>query len=393
MIDRFAAALSNLPGAGPARLRVLLCDAPSSVVWARLVAGLGSVDPVGKLLWGDGDQPAMTAPQRRQLAKSLPAALVTSWVDRARRIGPEPPDVGSSVAGVVDLHHVQFPQRLRDDPAAPAIVWWAGDLALLDAATVGIVGTRRATSVGRHVARELGHHLALAGVAVVSGLARGVDAAAHLGALTDVEVDSPCRAIGVVGTGLDRPYPPEHASLWNRIAATGLLLSEAPPGTTPERWRFPSRNRILAGVSDVLVVVESDELGGSMSTVAAAIERGTPVMAVPGSVTNPVARGTNGLLADGCGVVRDARDVLDHLALQQRIPMAGTGGAGRVEPDGPMLPAVWQRILTELQAAPLSTFALVDRLGLGFDDVETAVIGLIERRLVADRGLWLEATG
>ena len=164
----------------------------------------------------------------------------------------------------------------------------------------------------------------------VSGLALGIDGAAHLGCL-----DGGGPAVGVVATGLDVVYPRRHALLWERVASEGVLVSEAPLGTSAERWRFPARNRLIAALALAVVVVESRRRGGSMLTVDSAIERQTDVLAVPGSVRSGASEGPNQLLAEGCPVVRDATDVL--VALGSAVPLsdpAGRGaGAGPAELD------------------------------------------------------------
>jgi DNA processing protein len=148
-------------------------------------------------------------------------------------------------------------------------------------------------------------------VAIVSGLAAGIDAAGHRGALADGSTPP----IGVAGNGLDVAYPAGNAELWRQVARAGVLLAEAPPGRPPERWRFPARNRIIAALSDLVIVVESHERGGSLHTVDAADARGIDVLAVPGSVRNPAAAGTNALLAEGRQPVTGADDVLVALGL------------------------------------------------------------------------------
>ena len=170
---------------------------------------------------------------------------------------------------------------------------------------VAIVGTRRCTAYGRSVASELAADLARAGVAVVSGVAAGIDGVAQRAAL-----DAGGYVVGVVGTGLDQVYPRVNAELWHRLAAHGTLLGEYPLGTPPAKWHFPARNRLIAALSDVVVVIESPERGGSMYTVDAALERDRLVMAVPGPVTSRTSEGPNRLLAEGAGVARDAADVL-----------------------------------------------------------------------------------
>ncbi len=187
------------------------------------------------------------------------------------------------------------------------------------------------------VAAELGRDLASAGVVVVSGLALGIDGAAHAGALDAGRRAAP--PVGVAATGLDVAYPAVHRQLWNAVAARGAVVSEAPLGAPPRRGRFPARNRIVAGVCDVVVVVECHQRGGSIYTAEAAARRSIPVGVVPGSVRSPASAGTNALLVDGCFPVRDAEDVLVAVSLARRrvdrpdpLPVAGVPVAARVRP-------------------------------------------------------------
>lgn len=206
--------------------------------------------------------------------------------------------------------HPLHPRALLDDPAAPAVLFGRGNPGVLHARRAGIIGTRRCTAGGAHFARMLGADLALNDVAVVSGLARGIDVHAHRGALS-----AGGAPVAVVASGVDIVYPPEHAREWEAVAEHGVLLSEWPPGTPPDRHRFPLRNRILAALCEVLVVVESRARGGSMITVVEAARRGATVMAVPGAPAKAVCEGTNNLLKDGCPPVTDVEDVLVALGL------------------------------------------------------------------------------
>ena len=208
-----------------------------------------------------------------------------------------------------------YPAQLAADPVPPPVLFVRGSFAALGGRRVGVVGTRNATAAGRATATSLGSDLAASGVHVVSGLARGIDGCAHRGALAVADGAAP---LGVVASGLDVVYPREHRALWESVAARGALVSEAPPGTAPEAHRFPLRNRIIAAMSEVLVVVESRETGGSLLTVGEAKLRGVMVMAVPGSVHNRAARGTNDLVRDGSPVAIDATDVLVALGLDSR---------------------------------------------------------------------------
>jgi DNA processing protein len=183
---------------------------------------------------------------------------------------------------------------------------------------VTVVGARRASSYGREVARELGRELAAAGLVVVSGLAFGIDACAHRGAL------EAGLSFAVLGCGADVAYPAAHRSLWRRIGETGVILSELPPGTGPWRWTFPARNRIMAALGAMTVVVEAAERSGSLITADLAADLGRDLGAVPGPVGSRLSAGPNNLLAGGACVVRDAQDVLDA--------MLGRARGGSAEP-------------------------------------------------------------
>lgn len=223
---------------------------------------------------------------------------------------------------VMSIHEPEYPERLRRDIDPPPALFVRGEVRHLQGTGVAIVGTRHATEYGRTAAAELGRRLTSEGVNVVSGLALGVDAAAHRGALSVVHeprgldgavVGAP---VGVVASGLDVVYPRANGGLWRAVAAAGVVVSESPPGTPPERFRFPLRNRIIAALSRVVVVVESRAAGGSMITVDEALKRDVPVMAVPGATTTRASDGTNQLLRDGALVAASPDDVLAVLGLE-----------------------------------------------------------------------------
>ena len=260
-------------------------------------------------------------------------------------------------------------------------------MCIRDSPASAIVGTRSCTGEGRRTGHDLGRDLADAGVAVVSGLALGIDAAAHRGALSaGPGAGGP---VGVVAGGVDVTYPPSHAALFDEVAAAGVVLSEAPLGTPPERWRFPARNRIIAALADVVVVVESHDRGGSLHTVDAAIERGRTVGAVPGPVRSPASAGTNALLADQALVVRDAGDVLVALGLGRSPlpPASGRLPAGVVEgADAAVLDAVG--------FAPTPTDEVVAAAAVGLGAALTALHRLVAAGLVeAGPGSWSRRSG
>lgn len=221
-------------------------------------------------------------------------------------------------ASVLVRGDIGYPASLDDDPDAPPVLFVRGDPSVLNGRRAGVVGTRSATSAGLRWATDVGRGLAEADVRVVSGLARGVDAAAHRGALA-VSGSGWGPPVAVVASGPDVVYPRENAALWSQVVERGVLVSEHPPGTEPTSHAFPQRNRILAALSEVVVVVESRVSGGSLITVRHAIERDIGVLAVPGSVASRASEGTNRLLRDGvAGVALDATDVLVALGLDSR---------------------------------------------------------------------------
>jgi DNA processing protein len=205
-----------------------------------------------------------------------------------------------------------YPRRLRALCSPPAVLHVAGGLQRFLASVaedpVAIVGARRATPYGLEVARSLGRGLAGAGVTVVSGMALGVDAAAHAGALA---VDG--RTVAVLPAGAERTYPPAKRALHAKIRAGGAAVSELPPGSDVHRWTFPARNRIIAALSAITIVVEAGDRSGALLTARFARGLGRPIGAVPGRVTSPLSAGPNGLLAGGATVVRGPQDVLDAL--------------------------------------------------------------------------------
>jgi len=361
--EAHAAALAAL-GLGPTRLASLLAAHSPAAAWS-LVGGRGPVGP----LWA-----------------AHQAAGVTVW-----RLGAP-----------------GYPPRLAADHAAPAVLFSVGSTDALAGPLVSIVGTRRCTHTGREVAHQFGRELAAAGVSVVSGLASGIDGAAHEGALAARGAPP----VGVVGSGLDVVYPRQHTRLWRQVASAGVLLSEAALGSPPEAWRFPARNRILAALADVVVVVESHEAGGSMHTVRAAEQRGTTIMAVPGSVRSPASAGTNRLLAEGLPPARDTDDILtalslatagaapdllcDRRAAPEPSPPAGPGPAsdGREAPIGRVPPSGTDAlVLAALGWDPTSVEDLLRRTGLAPGPLAVALNHLQGDGWVVGTAGWWERAG
>ena len=245
---------------------------------------------------------------------------------------------------VVWLSDPSYPMLLKQIHDPPTRLFVNGRLPV--APMIAIVGSRRATPYGRRAAQRLARELSEGGVVVVSGLARGIDAAAHRGAL-----EGPTPTVAVMATGLDRIYPPEHAELAAAIAKTGAVVTEAGDGTIPLPGRFPVRNRIISGLSLGVIVVEAAERSGALITARMALEQGRDVFCVPGSIENPLAIGSHQLIKDGAKLVQAVEDVFDEfptLARARARAHAHTHARTRAhtradsEPQDPDLFAVWE---------------------------------------------------
>ncbi|MDQ6796870.1 MAG: DNA-protecting protein DprA [Actinomycetota bacterium] len=363
--EAWAAALARLPAMGPRRLRAILRQWAPAEAWRRVVEGR-----------------VVSHPAVAAVCRSDRSGLGVAWSNGASAFDVPAYWSAHRRAGVEVLLRGGngYPKVLADDHEAPAVLFARGRPSTLDARRVAIIGTRTCSRYGSGVARELGRDLASAGVAVVSGLALGVDGAAHAGSL-DADVAPP---IAVVGSGLDVVYPRAHDHLWAEVGARGLLLSEAPLGARPEPWRFPVRNRVIAALSEVVVVVESHARGGSLHTVDAAMARDRTVMAVPGSVRSAASALPNALLADGCAPVRDALDVLVALGLSSVQP-SGEQVDLRPRPRGDEV-----MVLATMGWEPASLDDVVSRTRLGPGPASLALAGLEDRGWVVGRAGWWE---
>ena len=236
------------------------------------------------------------------------AAVAISGQERQRELR----DAGISF---IPQESSAYPARLARFEDAPPWLFVRGSAGDVSHPTIGIVGSRSCTSYGRTLAEAYGSASSEEGWTVVSGLARGIDAAAHIGAITG---PTPC--IGVVGSGIDIVYPAENRALYDSLlAAGGRIVSEYPPGTRPDGWRFPTRNRIIAGLSDVVLVVEATHKGGALITARVALDYGVPVYAVPGDVDRPTSEGTNALIRDGAFPIFGPEDLTEVLRLVQPL--------------------------------------------------------------------------
>lgn len=273
-----------------------------------------------------------------------------------------------------------YPRLLREIHAPPSVLYTKGTIVPDDDRAVAIVGTRRATRYGLDVAARLAGDLARAGVTIVSGLARGIDGAAHQAAL-----EAGGRTIAVFGTGIHEVYPPQHRHLATRIAESGALLSDYAPDRTVEAANFPARNRIIAGLSLGVIVVEAPARSGALITADFAGDQGRDVLAVPGPIFSAASAGCNQLLRDGARVVTSAQDVLDELGLGDVAPASVQQSL--------LLPDEDRRLLAVLNAEPQHIDEIAEKLAMPGPTVSAMLLTLELQGLVRNVGAQHYARG
>ena len=265
----------------------------------------------------------------------------------------------------------QYPPLLKEISDPPALLFVRGDASVLTLPQFAIVGSRNATPSGCETARQFATHLSNCGFCIVSGLAAGIDAAAHRGAL-----DTGNATVAIFGTGPDQVYPERHRDLADTIAEKGALVSEFPPGTPPRRAQFPKRNRVISGMSVGTLVVEASLRSGALITAKLAAEQGREVFAIPGSIHNPTARGCHQLIRSGAKLVETAVDIIEELSgllgelsqsVEQNEPTVSNQLAPEVDPD-------YQRLLELMGWDPADVDTLVNRSGLTADEVSSMLL-------------------
>lgn len=270
--------------------------------------------------------------------------------------------------GLLTLGDADYPQPLLQTADPPLLLYLSGRRALLQAPTLAIVGSRNPTDQGRDNAEAFSRELGAAGLCIVSGLALGIDAAAHAGALA-----AGAGTIAVLGTGLDQIYPPSNRSLGAQIAAHGLLLSEYALGTPPRPANFPRRNRIVAGLSQGCLVVEAAVRSGTMITARLAAEAGREVFAIPGSIHSPLSRGCHALIRQGAKLVESTADVLEELRLGPSPASAGDDGS---EPPIAPVDTAAARLLQAMGFDPVGMGALIARGGWPVEQLSALLLEL-----------------
>ncbi|MFN3510477.1 MAG: DNA-processing protein DprA [Tsuneonella troitsensis] len=347
-----------------ARIRLLRSPNIGPVSYRQLLARFGSAEAAIEAL------PDLAQRGGRAYVAARPE-IIAEEISQVRR------------ARAKYLFHDQpgYPRLLAEAAGAPPILTWRGDLSIAERPCVAIVGARNASAAAVKLARDFSAALSAAGFTVVSGLARGIDGAAHWGALP--------ATVGVIASGIDITYPPEHAELQERVAKEGLLLAEQPPGTEPLARHFPSRNRIIAGLAAGTLVVEAAPKSGSLITARLAAESGREVMAIPGSPLEGRATGCNQLIRDGAVLVQTPDDVIEL--------MTGFDGSPRstfrestpayVFADDELVDAEPADVTALLTSAPVSVDELIRQSGTSASAVQMALLELeIAGRLTRHAG-------
>lgn len=359
-------------------LRAAPLDRAELAAWLRLLEtpGVGRLG-ARRLLsrFGSPEEVFRATPREWRLAVDgrLAEALTqepagfAALVDRTERWLADDPR-----RAVLTLGDAAYPARLLELPDPPLLLYALGSLAWLQPPALAIVGTRHPSPQGLENARQFGRETSQAGWVVVSGLANGIDGAAHLGAL-----EGPTGTVAVVGTGLDQVYPRRHAGLAERIAEAGVLLSEYPLGAPPLPAHFPQRNRLLAGLGAGTLVVEAALASGSLITARLAVECGRDVFAIPGSIHNPQARGCHALIQQGAKLVETWTDIVDELrpGLAGQQFTAGLDRSADRPAQAPVAPAD-PPVLAALGHEPTSLETLQARTGLSASELTVALLDL-----------------
>lgn len=345
---------SDRMAAGLARLRLIRTAHVGPVAYRQLVARFGSA---GAALEALPDLAARGGGKRRFTLAD--PGLVAREAKQVARLG----------ARYIFLDDPDYPPLLAQAESAPPALIARGDAALAGRTCIAMVGARNASAAACRFARELAYDLADRGIIVVSGLARGIDTAAHRGA-------GPTRTIAVIGCGIDVVFPPDNAQLQETIAQEGLLLTELPPGAEPLARHFPARNRIIAWLSAGTVVVEAAPRSGSLLTARLAGEGGREVMAVPGFPADPRAQGCNSLIREGATLVQSAQDIIEAIGpLDERaVREPGAGFAG--PPPADLNETERRRVVDLLSLSPVPIDELVRQAGVPPALVQTALLEL-----------------
>jgi DNA processing protein len=314
-------------------------EQPDRAVLARLGLSTGAID------W-------LATPDEALIAQDL------RWLDASGTV-------------LLPATTTDYPPLLRESPDAPGVLYVRGDVRILSEPQLAMVGSRNATAGGRANAREFAMFFAHAGITITSGLALGIDTACHEGALAG---GGP--TVAVLGCGLDQIYPRENQALADRIAATGAVITEFPPGSSPLPAYFPQRNRIIAGLSHGTLVIEAAQRSGSLITARLAGVAGREVFAIPGSIHNPLARGCHQLIRQGAKLVERPEDVLCELkiSLVAQLVASVPGAPPQPQPGTPPLDKEYKILLDALAFEPASVDSLIERTGMNSESIASMLL-------------------
>lgn len=330
--------------------------------------------------YSEGDW--IAAGLRKDQAARLTKQFNVDWIEQRQE------SVYKQGIEVVTYLDQDYPILMKETVQPPWVMYGRGDMNLLHTQSIAMVGTRMPTVYGRKIGEKLAEQLCKAGLTIVSGLARGIDSVCH-----DAALRADGKTIAVFGTGIDNIYPPENTSLAERIAETGLLLSEYPPGTRARQGLFPERNRIIAGLTLGTLVVEADIRSGSLITADAALEAGRDVFAVPGPITSPKSRGSHNLIRQGAKLVTSATDLLEEFQLDlpntEQLPYNRGRSTERSETSKQgIFPVVKlssdeQQVIFLLEQEEQSLDQLVEQLNWDFGHLHSVLLSLIIKKQIS----------
>jgi DNA processing protein len=356
-------------------LELLAVKGLGPVTYTRLINRFGSPEAIRSL-------DAHTLVEKGEISPSLARALHQPISAESQdHIAKELQAVQDGRFSILTLADAHYPPRLKTITDPPPVLWCTGQLQDRDQHALAVVGSRKGSHIGRTFTRQLSGDLAALGFTIVSGLARGIDAAAHEGALV-----SSGRTLAVLGCGIDRLYPPEHGPLRQRIEQQGAVLSEFPMGTLPHSYHFPQRNRVISGLSLGVIVTEATSRSGSLITARMALEQNREIFAVPGNVTNTLTRGPHRLIKDGAKLVENPLDIVeeilpmlepsfrDHLEKQQL--------ALQSQPSTPSLGPEEQRLFDCISLDPVSLDDLISQGSYAPSEVMSILLSLEIKGLI-----------
>ena len=348
-------ALGLVPGVGPRRFAALLARFGSpEAVWKAREPELAATSEIGSAV-------------ARAIIAARGRVDPMAHIKKALAVG----------ARIIRWNDPEYPARLMHIYDPPPTLYVKGQLPPADSPAVAVVGSRKPTAYGLKVAEALARDLASRGVAVVSGMARGIDSAAHRGALA---AGGP--TVAVLGSGIDVVYPSENRALYDRIAQSGAVVSEFPTGTKPESGNFPARNRVISGISQGVVVVEAAEKSGSLITVDCAVDQGREVFAVPGPVNVPTSRGPHRLIKQGACLVESAADILEELGLAPARPSGGAPSTEAASAANPPLTPAEARVFGFIGPLDATVDEIARSAGLPAHEAGAALVMLEIRGLV-----------